>query len=117
MKVVTTKEAAKKLGVSDRRIRALIAAGKLPAHQLGREYAIEESALDSVRTYGVAGRPPKKQGEQNGQEKLFKTIFDICPEVVGSIKEGLPIDLSTNKKYLEGLGQKSLGKKEALTNE
>jgi excisionase family DNA binding protein len=59
MKLLNTAEAAKLLGVSARRVRALIDAGKLTAHQLGREYAIEESALETVRTYGKAGRPPK----------------------------------------------------------
>jgi hypothetical protein len=37
----------------------MISAGKLAAHQIGREYAIEEKALESVRTYGKAGRPPE----------------------------------------------------------
>ena len=61
MKLLNTKEAAEKLGVSVRRVRALITEGKLYAHQLGREYAIEESALNSVQTYGKPGRPHKKQ--------------------------------------------------------
>jgi excisionase family DNA binding protein len=57
--LLTTKQAAERLGVSERRVRALIKEGKLHAHQLGREYAIEEAALKQVRTYGKAGRPPK----------------------------------------------------------
>ncbi len=61
MRLLTTKEAATKLGVSVRRVRALISEGKLKAHQLGREYAIEESALNSVQTYGKSGRPFKEQ--------------------------------------------------------
>lgn len=63
MKLLTTKEAAEKLGVSVRRIRALITEGKLQAHQLGREYAIEESALASVKTYGKSGRPAKNNNQ------------------------------------------------------
>lgn len=59
MKLLTTQEAAERLGVSVRRVRALIAEGKLKAHQLGREYAIEESALAEVQTYGKSGRPKK----------------------------------------------------------
>ncbi|HEX8247360.1 MAG TPA: helix-turn-helix domain-containing protein [Pyrinomonadaceae bacterium] len=59
MKLLTTKEAADRLGVSVRRVRALITEGKLEAHQLGREYAIEEKALETVKTYGKAGRPFK----------------------------------------------------------
>lgn len=59
VKLLTTKEAASMLGISIRRVRALITDGKLIAHKLGRDYAIEESALLSVRTYGKAGRPPR----------------------------------------------------------
>lgn len=59
MKLLSTKDAAEKLGISARRVRALIKEGKLKAHQLGREYAIEEKALDDVTTYGKSGRPPK----------------------------------------------------------
>lgn len=60
MKIISTAEAATRLGVSERRIRSLIAEKKLPAHRLGRDYAIEESALTDVKVYGKAGRPPKK---------------------------------------------------------
>jgi excisionase family DNA binding protein len=59
VKLLNTTEAAEKLGVSVRRVRQLIAEGKLVAHNLGRDYAIEESALAGVKTYGKAGRPPR----------------------------------------------------------
>jgi len=61
MTLLTTKQAADRLGVSDRRIRMLIKDGQLRAHQLGREYAIEESALEGVKVYGKPGRPRKEQ--------------------------------------------------------
>ena len=61
MKLLTTRQAAEKLGVSERRVRALIKEGKLTAHQLGREYAIEEQALNDVRIYGKPGRPPRDE--------------------------------------------------------
>jgi excisionase family DNA binding protein len=64
MKLLNTKEAAEKLGVSVRRVRALITEGKLNAHQLGREYAIEENALTSVQIHGKPGRPRKKQSNE-----------------------------------------------------
>ncbi len=114
MNVLTTNEAAKRLGVSARRVRALIAEGKLEAQQLGREYAIDAAALSTVSTYGKSGRPPKAKKERNGNvEKPFKTIFDICPQVIGSVSSGIG-DLSTNKKHLEGLGAKSAGRKGTL---
>jgi excisionase family DNA binding protein len=58
MKLLNTTEAAHKLGVSVRRVRQLISEGKIPAHNLGRDYAIEESTLLKVKVYGKAGRPP-----------------------------------------------------------
>ena len=58
MKLLNTSQAAERLGVSVRRVRALIAEGTLQAHQLGREYAIEESALALVTVYRKPGRPP-----------------------------------------------------------
>ncbi len=71
MKLMNTAEAAEKLGVSVRRVRQLIAEGKISAHNLGRDYAIEESALAEVKTYGKAGRPSKDQIEKaaNGQRQ------------------------------------------------
>jgi excisionase family DNA binding protein len=62
MKLLNTTQAAEALGVSARRIRAMIDEGTLPAHRIGREYAIEESALSKVTTYGKPGRPTKKAG-------------------------------------------------------
>ena len=64
MKLLTTKEAAEKLGVSERRVRQLINEGKLKAHKLGRDYAIEESVLESVKIYGKAGRPKQAKKTQ-----------------------------------------------------
>ncbi|HKQ89264.1 MAG TPA: helix-turn-helix domain-containing protein [Blastocatellia bacterium] len=70
MKLLNTTEAAERLGVSVRRVRALIAEGTLKAHQLGREYAIEESALAHVTVYGKPGRPAtKKAAKKKGAGK------------------------------------------------
>lgn len=59
MDLITTKEAAEKLGVSMRRITALIKDGRLPSQQIGREHLIEESDLEKVKER-KAGRPKKK---------------------------------------------------------
>lgn len=61
MELLSTTEAAEKLGVSERRVRQLINEGKLAAHKLGRDYAIEENSLEAVKTYGKAGRPSKQK--------------------------------------------------------
>ncbi len=75
MKLLSTNDAAARLGISVRRVQALIEAGQLSAHKLGRDYAIEESALDSVKVYGKAGRPPKAKAEigaKDGKKKSQK---------------------------------------------
>lgn len=59
MALLNTQQAAEKLGVSAIRIRQLIRAGKIVAVNLGRDYAIEESALDGVVVYGKSGRPSR----------------------------------------------------------
>ncbi len=63
MKLLSTDDAAERLGVSGRRVRALIAEGKLQATYVGGGYVIEETALEAVKVYGKAGRPPKANDE------------------------------------------------------
>lgn len=69
MKLLNTSQAAAALGVSERRVRALIAEGKLIAQKVGRDYAIEESALKSVKIYGKAGRPTKSDQNKKQPKK------------------------------------------------
>lgn len=112
MNLLTTNEAAKRLNVTPIRVRQMIREGKINARRIGRDYIIAESALDSVKTYRKTGRPTKSEnGNQSAKKKPFKTIFDVAPHLVGSIKSGLPGDLSTNKEYLRDLGKKSVEKK------
>ena len=74
MKLLNTAQVAEALGVSARRIRAMIDAGTLPAHRIGREYAIEESTLASVKTYGKPGRPPEADRQKKDKaSKLRRT--------------------------------------------
>ena len=54
---MTTAEAAKEFKVTPRRIRALIASGRLVALKQGRDYWIEPDALEAVRDR-KPGRPP-----------------------------------------------------------
>lgn len=56
--MITTREAAEVLGVSLRRVRALIEGGRLPSQQIGREHLIKKSDLELVRERKT-GRPPK----------------------------------------------------------
>lgn len=70
--LLSTAEAAASLGVSVRRVRQLIAEGKLPARQVGRDYVIEAQSLDGVRVYGKPGRPPKDEGGNSKTSKATK---------------------------------------------
>jgi excisionase family DNA binding protein len=58
MNLLGTAEVAKRLGVSQDRVRALIKAGRLPAEKLGRDYFIEPKNLKLVKNR-QPGRPRK----------------------------------------------------------
>lgn len=105
MERLTTKQASEILGVSQRRVIALIEQGKLKADKFASVYTIARTDLETVRNR-PNGRPPKAENANQAktEEKPFKTIFDVAPELVGCLDSGLG-DLSTNKKYLEGLGR------------
>jgi excisionase family DNA binding protein len=57
---LTTPEAAAELGVSVRRVEALIKAGRLRARKAGRYWLIRRADLDPVRVRVRTGRPPKE---------------------------------------------------------
>jgi excisionase family DNA binding protein len=63
MKLLTTKEAAARLGVTVTRVQQLIAAGSLPAEKMGRDYFIEEDDLKLIENR-KPGRPRKAQTEK-----------------------------------------------------
>lgn len=73
MKLLSTDEAAERLGVSGRRVRALIAEGKLQATYVGGGYVIEETALEAVKVYGKAGRPSKAESESGSKSSKKKS--------------------------------------------
>jgi excisionase family DNA binding protein len=62
MKLLTTKEVALRLGVSVRRVHALIQAERLAAEKFGRDYMIKEEDLKSVEDR-KPGRPPKAKAD------------------------------------------------------
>jgi excisionase family DNA binding protein len=59
MKLINTKKASKLLGVNVQRVRQLIAAGRLPAQKVGRDWVIRERDLSKVADR-KHGRPRKK---------------------------------------------------------
>ena len=56
MNLIGTAVAAKRLGVSQDRVRALIKAGRLPAKKLGRDYFMHPDDLALVKNRNP-GRP------------------------------------------------------------
>ncbi len=77
-------------------------------------YRWESGILNVPKSIGLAMETVKRK-EQNGKKvksKKVKTIFDVAPDLIGSIKSGLPEDLSANKEYLKDLGKNSLGRKQ-----
>lgn len=58
MQLLTTAEAAAKLGVSPRRVRKMITDGRLPAKKVGRDYVIDPRGLKAVEDRKT-GRPAK----------------------------------------------------------
>lgn len=57
---LTTKQAAERLGVSEQRVRALIASGRLKAAKFGNAHSIHERDLAVVATR-TAGRPARME--------------------------------------------------------
>jgi excisionase family DNA binding protein len=69
MAILTTAEAAERLGVSVRRVQQLVKDGRLPAEQFGGALMIREEDLKLVKDRKV-GRPPKAKAE--GASKASK---------------------------------------------
>jgi len=56
---LTTKQVAEKLGVSEGRVRQLVAEKRLPSTKVGHTNLVLESDLELVRERKQTGRPPK----------------------------------------------------------
>src|SRR5712692_10427044 len=58
MPQISSEDAAKRLGVSPRRVRALAGQGRLPGKKLGRMWLFDSNLLsDHVKTSASSGRP------------------------------------------------------------
>jgi excisionase family DNA binding protein len=56
--MLTTRQAAAELHITVRRVQAMIRAGRLTAHKVGRDWLINASEIDRVRIR-TNGRPKK----------------------------------------------------------
>lgn len=63
MGLLSTAEAATKLGVTIGRVQQLIWDGLLPAQKVGRDYVINQDDLKLVEDRPKVGRPPKAKAE------------------------------------------------------
>ena len=72
VKFLTTADAADRLGVSQRRVLALIKDGRLPTQRLGRDHLIEEASLILVKDR-KPGRPPMKKTGRGAAAARKKT--------------------------------------------
>ena len=62
MRMLTTRDAAARLGLSVRRVNDLIQQGQLPAQKLGRDYVIDEKDVERVsKVERKRGRPRKSE--------------------------------------------------------
>jgi excisionase family DNA binding protein len=75
MGLISSAEAAERLGVHITRVQVLIRAGRLPAQKIGRTYVVDEDDLKLVENR-KPGRPPKapsggiaKRGTSKGRKK------------------------------------------------
>jgi excisionase family DNA binding protein len=66
MNMLTTEQAADRLGVTPARVRVLIREGRLPAQSFGRAHMINEDDLKLVGDR-KPGRPPKPKDEKAGK--------------------------------------------------
>jgi excisionase family DNA binding protein len=62
--LLTTEEAAERLGVTAARVRQLILSGQLPARKFAKVNMIDARDLELVKDRPKAGRPRKGQAEK-----------------------------------------------------
>jgi excisionase family DNA binding protein len=101
MNLLTTQQAAEILGVTDRRVRSLIAEGKLTAHRLGRDYAIEESDLALVPDR-KRGRPAKSGGKDAQGNTTDLSAEDRAVKVAPARKNSKKTEKKARKSTKKG---------------
>jgi len=67
MKLLTTEEAAERLGVTKRRVQAMIRSERLLAEKMGRDWFIREEDLALVADR-KPGRPPAKKAAKKSKK-------------------------------------------------
>jgi excisionase family DNA binding protein len=61
MNLLSIKDAAERLQISNVRVLQLIQEGTLPAQKIGRDWFIQESDVEAAKTRRGRGRPKKEK--------------------------------------------------------
>lgn len=85
--LLTTAEAATRLGLTVRAIQKMIEGGRLPARKVGRDYLIDPSALEDIPKQAV-GRPPKAQPATKTTRKLNAAFREATEAEAAGKKKG-----------------------------
>lgn len=72
MALITTAEAAQRLGVTDRRVRQMIKDNLLQGQKVGRDYLIDEDSLEAAKERPKPGRPAKEAAAKPSAKKRAK---------------------------------------------
>ncbi len=93
MSLLTTREAAERLGVSMKRVQAMIRDERLPAEKMGRDYVVKETDLKLVENR-KPGRPPK------AKTSVIATpaAIDITLKLNQSFREAKEAEEASKKK-------------------
>jgi excisionase family DNA binding protein len=97
---IGTKEAAKRLNVSVRRVQALIAAGRLQAKKIGNSFAIDEDDLKFLNGR-KNGRPVHERTQEEWQQILDKILKKVEAEPNSASTKLQRKTIHISKKLLE----------------
>lgn len=79
--MLTVKEAAERIAVSDSRIRQLIGQGKLSAVKQNGAWLVPDYAIDDYAAMAKVGRPSKRAAESRGNEPELYTLMSGNHEI------------------------------------
>lgn len=101
--MLSTKEAADKLGITEVRVRALLEKNLLDGTKVGRTWVVSEESVEArIRQKPRAGRPPK-QKELEPQENPFDIekahqLYLDCKETLSGIFDARFLDQAQTKE-------------------
>jgi excisionase family DNA binding protein len=113
MSLLTTREVAERLGVTMKRVQAMIRDDRLPAEKMGRDYVVREADLKLVENR-KPGRPPNAQ--TNG---AAKAPAETTAKLNKAFREATEVDQEASKvtmaekAVLRSAAPKQVSKKKA----